>query len=471
MAGKDRKWLAIGAAALGTAAAAKGVSSVLKQGNRPGFGGDGPRVVILGAGFAGLTAARKLGARLGGSVRITLIDRHNYHLFTPMLYQTATLGVDPYNVAYPVRQFTGRHGVRFLRGVVKGVDFEKRTVHLEDGDVDYDYLVVALGTTTNFFGNSAAQEHAYPLKWLEDGIRIRNHVLDMLEQASTTPAGDERKTLLTFVVVGGGATGVETAAAMASLLHEVLPKDYPALRDEQARVLVIESEGKLLGHMGQRMSSIALDRLRDLGIEIWLNTKAKDVETHKVSTDDGRTVESRTILWTTGVRAPGVVADMQAEHGKGGSLAVDEYLQVCGLTGVYAIGDDSHFEDPKTHKSVPLLAATAVQEGETAAENIALAIEGKPQVPFHYRDLGNVVSLGPYSGVAQFGPVVLSGVPGWLAWRLVHLAKITSFRNQLATALDWTIGYVYDLDTARLEMEPATYSPSRQTQAAAGKGK
>jgi NADH:ubiquinone reductase (H+-translocating) len=413
-----------------------------------------PHVVILGAGFAGVAAARRLHARLGPRVRITLVDRHNYHLFTPMLYQVAALTVDPYDAAFPLRELARGGGIRFRRAQVAGIDFAARRVRLDPGSIDYDYLLIALGATTNFFGNAAAGADAFPLKWLEDGIAVRNHVLDMLEQASQAQ-GDERRALLTFAIVGGGATGVETAGALATFLRRVTPEDYPALGQDRPRVVVIESEGRLLGHMDSRMAAIALRDLRALGVDVWLNAKAQDVTTERVTTDDGRCLPARTTLWTTGVRAPDVVRALDAAHGKGGSLAVDQFLQAPGKQRVYAAGDNAHVPNPGGQGSVPLLAAAAVQEGEAVAENIARAIAAQSPLPFHYRDLGSVVSLGHGRGVAQIGGAIVHGFPGWLAWRLIHLTRITSFRNKLATALDWSISYFYDWDTARLDMKPA----------------
>ncbi len=419
---------------------------------------EGPRIVILGAGFAGLTVARALRRRLDGYGQILLIDRHNYHLFTPLLYQVAACEVDPHAVAYPVRHFAGRHGVEFRSATVIGIDFDARRVQLDSGYVEYDYLVIALGSATDFFGNEVVQEHALPLKSLEDGVRIRHRVIDVLEQAVETSDPDERRALLTFVVVGGGATGVELAGALATLLQQVLPSDYPTLYREEPRVLVIEREGRLLGPMSERMAALALRELRAAGVEVWLNATVRDLEPDGVHTEDGRSLRARTILWTTGVRAPEVVASLAASHGTAGSVAVDEYLQVRGRPGVYAAGDNAYCEDRRTYRPVPLLAAVAVQEGATVAENLARAVEGRPPVPFRYRPLGNVGALGRASGVAEAGGRVVDGFAGWLAWRLIHLAKITSFRNQLATVLDWSVGYVYERNTARLEVEPTAAS-------------
>ena len=460
MTSKPRAWIAASAASLGAYALlrAKGVGG--RRRAWPPLGQHGPRIVILGAGFAGLTTAQVLRRRLGTRGQIVLVDRHNYHLFTPALYQVASCEVDPYAIAYPIRQFAGRHGVQFRRAMVTGVDFDARRVQLDQGHLEYDHLVIALGTTSNFHGNPGARQHALPLNWLEDGIAIRHHLLDCLEQAVDSANPAVRRELLSFVIIGGGATGVETAGALASMLQQVLPKDYPALDPRDVRVLVIESESKLLGHMGDRIARVTLERLRALGVEVWLNARAKDVESDQVIVDDGRTRGARTILWTTGVRVPAVVAGLDAPHGKGGSLQVDEHLQVSNRPGVYAVGDNAHFEDPRTHQPAPLLAANAIQQGAVVAENVARAVDGLPPRPFRYRDYGNVVSLGHGAGVAEFQGLVVDGLVGWLAWRLVHLVKITSFRNQLATALDWSVGYVYDQDTVRLELDPSVGSAS-----------
>ncbi len=414
----------------------------------------GPRIVILGAGFAGLAAARKLSHHLGRSARITLIDERNYHLFTPMLYQAAVCSVAPYDIAYPIREFTSRHGVTFRRGAVTGVDWSAHRVQLDNGSIEYDYLIIALGSTTNYFGNTGVQEHTLPMKHLEDGIAIRNRVADVLDQAAITSDPDTKKSLLTFVVVGGGATGVETAAELRDFLREVLLQDYRQIEPDQARILVIESEDHLLGHMGARLARLALERLSQMGIEVWLNARAKEVTPGAVTTDDGRRIQAGTVIWTAGVRAPDVVARLDAPHGKGGGLVVDEYLQVRDHPGVYAVGDNAHVEDPQTGRLVPLLAQAAADQGTAVAENIVRAIQNHPQLPFHYHELGNVLAMGHSWGAVEIGGLVVAGLPGWFGWRLIHLYKLSSFRNRVATALDWVVGILYNEDIARLEVEP-----------------
>jgi NADH dehydrogenase len=414
-----------------------------------------PRIVVLGGGFGGMTAVEALAERLPGRAQILLIDRHNYHLFTPMLYEAATCAVVPSDIAYPLRQCTGPHGADFRRADVRGVDFERRRVLLADGEVSFDYLVIALGSTTSFFGNDAAQRNTLELKQLEDGIAMRNRVVDMLEQASTALDPVLRASMLTFVIVGGGATGVETAGALADLLQRIIPLEYPHLDVHQARVIVVDAAPKLLGHMSSRMADIALRELRKMSVDVRLNTTAKAVEAGHLTLSDGDTISAQTIVWAAGVQAPEIVAKLDAPHGPKGSLEVDEYLQVRERPGVYAVGDSAHIQDSRTHEPIPLLAAAAEQEGRAVARNIARSIAGRRPFAFRYRDLGNVVALGHRTGVALVGGVLVDGVAGWLTWRLVHLARITSFRSKLATVLDWTVGYLYDEDTARLEIEPS----------------
>ncbi|MGH2457808.1 MAG: NAD(P)/FAD-dependent oxidoreductase [Chloroflexota bacterium] len=442
-------WLAMGAAAL---AASTFLQSRRRVPPVPvGQSRTGPRIVVLGAGFAGLAAARTLAAHTRDA-QVLLIDQHNYHLFTPPLFQVATCAASPYDIAFPVRAFAGPRGIAFRQSTVTGIDFDSRQVHLGDGTVPYDHLIVALGSTTNFFHNQAAQEHALPLKALEDAVALRHHVLGVLEQASRTPSPEERRALLTVALVGGGSTGVETAAALIDLLRRVVPAEYPGLDPHDVRVLVIESEGKLLGHMGERLAAIALAKLQSMGVEVWLNTRAKAVGTGFLATEDGRTVKAQTIVWTAGVRTPDVVAHLIVPHGHAGSLMIDECLRLQGHPEVYAVGDNAAVEDARTHQPVPLLAQAAIQEGEAAASNLLRALRGEPPVPFRYRSLGNAVSLGRSEGVVEVGGAVIDGIAGGLGWKLIHLARMADLRNQLGAALGWGLDLVQEPDTTRLDL-------------------
>ncbi len=440
--------LALGAGSLAGFAAI----TAYKNSRRVSLPSTGRHIVILGGGFGGLSAASKLIELVGDQVRITLIDQHNYHLFTPMLYQVATCGVVPYDVAIPLRSFTGPRGIRFRRALIQRMDFKKKAVQTDSGEITYDYLIIALGSTTNYFGNESAREHTLPLKSLEGGVAIRNHVIDCLEQASQITNKDDQKKLLTFVVIGGGATGVETAGALADAVPHLIARGYPTLNRNASRVILIEAGSKLLGHMNPQMAQIALRELKNTGVEVWLNTKAKNVNSGEVQAEDGRLISAGTIIWATGIRACDVVSEMKADHGKGGSITVNECLQLPTQHDVFAIGDNAAAKSG--NGPVPALAAAAMQEGHSTAMNIVRMLQNKTPLPFRYKDLGSVVSIGHRVGVAEIAGRVIGGFSGWFAWRVVHLARITSFRNKLATVLDWSTGYFYDVDTARFDVEP-----------------
>jgi NADH:ubiquinone reductase (H+-translocating) len=411
---------------------------------------DAPRVVILGAGFGGLTAARTLVEQAGSKAAITLVDRNNYHLFTPLLYQIATCGVDPWDTAQPVRAIVQGHGIVFRQSTVRSIDLDARTVHLDDGTLPYDYLIVALGSTTNFFHESSAEQHALAMKTIPEALAIRDRVIGAFERAATLPEGDARRRLLTFVVVGGGATGTELTASLADLLYNVLPPQYPRINFDAVRLVMIESEDHPIASMGDKLGQTALDRLHAQGVEVMLDTKANEVGADYVKTDKGETIRTATPVWATGVRANAVAADLKAAHGKGGTLTVDASLRLPDHLEVYAIGDNAAYTRPDTHDLAPMLAWVANQEGAAAAGNIAAAIAGQEPSPFHLRPLGSAVSLGRNDGAAQFGPVAVDGFLGWLAWRAIHLAKISTFRSKLGVTLDWTYAYLYRRDTARL---------------------
>lgn len=451
-------WLAAGAAGIGLYAmfrSRRQPSTVATSGTT------GPRIVVLGAGFAGLAAARAL--RAGApAARTLLIDQQNYHLFTPPLFQVAAGATDPYDIAFPIRAFAAPRGIAFRQGIVRGIDFTSREIHLTDEDISYDYLIVALGSTTNFFGNQTTRQHALALKSLEDAVLVRQRILGALEQAVRASNPDERRALLTFALVGGGSTGVETAAAVSDLLRRIVPSEYPSLDPRDLRILIIQSRGKLLGHMSERLAAVALDQLRAQGVEVWLNTRVKAVEAGSLTTEDGRSLRAATIIWTAGVRAPDVIAQLNALHGHAGSLAVDEFLRLPGHPEVYAVGDNAAVIDARTNHPVPLLAQAAIQEGEAAATNLIRSLRGQPERPFHYRSLGNAVSFGRVDGAVEVGGVVLDGILGGLGWKVIHLARMSDLRNQLGTALNWGLNLLREPDTTRLAIaaRPSNASPS-----------
>lgn len=446
MNGKLARWGALGG--LGVLAGTALLASRERAPHQVGRGG--PSVVILGAGFAGLTAARTLARELRpDEATITLVDRNNYHLFTPLLFQIATCGVDPWHTAQPVREIVRGSGIVFRQSRVRDIDLAARRVQLDDGTLAYDYLLIALGSTTSFFHETSAREHALALKTIPEALAIRERILAACERAATLPDGDERRKLLTFVVVGGGATGTELTASLADLLYHVLPPQYPQLDFGQARLMMVESEPRPIPTLTPRLGQAALARLRRQGVEVWLKTKAREIGADSVTLDDGRTIATATPIWATGVRASEVAAKLDTSHGKGGAITVNAYLQLAGHPNVYAAGDNAAVSLPGDQHA-PLLAWAANQAGTAAARNIVRALRDEQPAPFQLHSLGSAVSLGRNHGAAQVGPVAVEGFAGWLAWRAIHLAKISTFRSKLGLALDWSYAYTFHRDTARL---------------------
>ncbi len=283
-------------------------------------------------------------------------------------------------------------------------------------------------------------------------------MIGAFERASTLPDGDERRTLLTVVVIGGGATGTELTASLADLLYDVLPPQYPRIDFAAVRLVMIESEDRPITTMAEKLGAAALDRLHAQGVEVILNTKASEIGADYVKTDRGETIKTATAIWATGVRANDIAARLASTHGKGDTLIVDDHLRLPGHQAVYAVGDNAAYTRPGTHDLAPMLAWVANQEGKAAAESIAAAVAGEAPAPFHLRPLGSAVSLGRNDGAAQFGRVAMDGFLGWLAWRAIHLAKINAFRGKLGVALDWTYAYFYRRDTARLIPARGTHS-------------
>jgi len=297
-------------------------------------------------------------------------------------------------------------------------------VQTDGGVVTYDHLIIALGSTTNYFGNESAREHTLPLKSLEGGLAVRNHVIDCVERAAQIADKDERKKLLTFVVIGGGASGVETAGALADAVRNLIPRRYPSLNKTDTRVIVIEAGSKLLEHMKHEMVQIALAELKNAGVEVWLDTTAKTVSNGTVQTEEGRSILAATVVWATGIRASDVASQLTSDHGKGGTIAVNEFLQIPRRPQVFAIGDNSAAK--WGNESVPALAAAAMQEGHAAARNIIRILQNRPAQRFQYKNPCSVVSVGHRVGVAEIARRVIGGFAGWLAWPVVHLARITS---------------------------------------------
>jgi NADH dehydrogenase len=394
-----------------------------------------PRVVIVGAGFGGLRAARALA---GAPVDVLLLDRMNYHLFTPLLYQVATAGLSPEEIAHPVRNILhGAENVAFRVATVRGVDLDARSLDTDAGPVLYDYLILAAGSTTNFFGLDLPE--AQGLKDLPEAITLRNHIIAQCEQAMWQPDPETRKALLTFVVVGGGPTGVELAGALSELMRLVLQKDFPAIDFGEARIILLEAMDAVLGAFRPRLRRSALRALRRKGVDVRLGARVTRVEGEWVDLADGERIRTRTLVWAAGVRAADLAAQVSASHSRGGRLVVDEALRLPGHPEVLVIGDMAAFE--QSGETLPMLAPVAIQEGEHAADTIRRAVAGLPARPFRYRNKGTMATIGRNAAVAQIGPVAISGFIAWLAWLALHLWQIIGFRNRLLVLINWIWDY------------------------------
>ena len=412
------------------------------------------RVVVLGAGFAGMNAAKELAAQKNGEdLDVLLVDRQNFHLFTPILYQVATAGVTPDNVAHPVRYVARGCSFRFQESDVQGIDIVGKQVETDDGPIPYDYLIVGLGSTTNYFGMDAVQEHSLPLKTLGDGIVIRNRIMDALERAEVEPDPEERKALLTFVIVGAGYTGVELGTSLRDLLSKVLLKDSPAINPDEVRVVMVEAIDRIMVGFDEPLVEKARRTLEEKGVELKLSTPVNRVEPEGAYTATGELIRSRTVVWAAGVRANALIGQLPGEKGRDGRVSVNEHMNVPGHGEIFVVGDSAAYVLPGEQRPLPANAPIAIAEGKTAAKNVLHALRGEPFEPFVYKRQGALVALGHLDAVAElYGRVRLSGPIGWLAWRGIYLFKLTGMKNRAGVLLDWAFGVAYKRETNRLQV-------------------
>ncbi|HEY3834574.1 MAG TPA: NAD(P)/FAD-dependent oxidoreductase [Acidimicrobiia bacterium] len=394
-----------------------------------------PRVVVLGAGFGGLQCARRLA---GEAFDVTIVDRNNYHLFTPLLYQVASCLLAPTEIAAPLRKvFRHADNVHVHVGDVTGVDLDQREVSLDGGErLAYDHLVIATGSTTNFFGNESVASHALGLKDLGEAVNLRNHVLETLERAAHAD-GDERAALLTFCIVGGGPTGVEYAGALAELVRLVLPLEYPELQVAHVRIVLIEMGERVLASFHPSLGRYAARELEHLGVEVLLGASVQSFDSERVQLDGARVIPSRTVVWTAGVRPAELAAPVSAERTRRGRLVVDERLRVVGHPEVRAIGDIAAAVDADG-KELPMVSPPAMQAGRYVAADLL----GRAPKRFHYRDKGNLATIGRRAAVCEIGRLRLRGFIAWLTWLVVHIYYLIGFENRAAVMFRWSWYYV-----------------------------
>jgi NADH dehydrogenase len=398
-----------------------------------------PKVVVVGAGFGGLEVARHLA---GGPVQVTLVDRNNFHTFQPLLYQVATAGLNAADVANVVRGlFHGDGNVRFRQGNVTGVDWASHKVEVDgQPSLPFDHLVLAGGATVNHFGTPGAAEHGFALYTLADAVRLRNHIVERFEVADGMGAAADPGEL-TFVVVGGGPTGVETAGALAELFAMVFRKDYPDLDVSRARVVLVELQDHLLHPFHHQSRRHALDTLTSRGIEVRLSTSVTEVRPDAVVLDGGEVLPCRTLIWAAGVQPNPLVQRLDLELGPGGRIVVAPDLSIPGRPGAWAIGDLAAAVD--RGELLPQLAPVAMQAGRHVARQIARLGEGKPTEPFRYLDKGTMATIGRRAAVAELpGGIRLRGGLAWLAWLGLHLVFLVGKRNRASVLLNWAWNYL-----------------------------
>jgi len=396
-----------------------------------------PRVVIVGAGFGGLSAAK---AFRKAPVQLTLIDRNNYHLFQPLLYQVATAGLTPAEIAQPVRTILRKQkNFHFRMAEVKRVDFDHHQLETDMGSVSYDYLILSVGSEVNFFGKDDLFKDVFVLKGLDDAIDMRNHILSQFELAEQEDDPEKRAELLTFIVVGGGPTGVESSGALSELVRLVLVKDYPMLDFSQVRIMLVEMKPHLLDGFPQSLQDNAFQELKKKQVEVRLNSYVRSYDGQKAVFGDESFVRTRTLIWAAGVKVSDLVANMGLSPDKQKGALVAPTLQLPGHPDVYVIGDSAFFTENDV--PLPLVATVAVQHGRLAARNILHAIKNEELEIFNYKDPGSLATIGRNKAVVRVGALHFTGFPAWLVWVAVHIYGLSGCRNRLLVLFNWIWDY------------------------------
>jgi NADH dehydrogenase len=398
------------------------------------------RIVVVGVGFGGMSAINRLGSLVGDDPRyqVLLIDRHNYHLFWPLVYQVATGGVEAGSLTYPARVIVRERGFRFLEASVESVDISQKRLLTDAGPIEYDALILAPGSVTSFFGMKDAQDNSFPLHSLPDANRLRNRVIECFESADREGNLDLRRQLLTFIVVGGGATGVELTASLRDLIFTALLPNYPSIGAEDVRVILIETHETLLSGWDPRIGAIAADRLRHQRVELMLNTSVAHVSDQGVETGSGTFLASTTVIWTAGVRAEPVVETLPGDKGRDRRVRVDECLELPDAQGVFIVGDAAAVTPLGCQRPLPPTAPVAIEGGRRAAENALRRLRGEAPEPLRYRSKGDLVSLGRGAAAASLFGIVFDGLFAWFVRRVVYLVNLVGFRNRVSIMLDWT---------------------------------
>lgn len=412
------------------------------------------KVVIAGGGFAGINLVKKLSK--DSRFQITLVDKNNYHFFPPLLYQVATAFIEPSNISYPFRRmFQKKTNLRFHMGCVVKVIPETNTLVTDTGDLQYDYLVLAIGAETNYFGMKNVKENALPMKNIDDALNLRNHILLNMEKAVRTKDIKEKEKRLAMVIAGGGPTGVEVAGMLAELGRNIAAKEYPEIKDLRSHIYLVDAGPVLLGPMSKKSQQEATKVLSNLGVHIMPNTAVKDYSDGKVLLSNGNTIDTNVLIWASGIIAREVPGLPAAAIGRGRRILVDEVNRVMGTENIFALGDiclqttDKNF--PKGH---PQLAQVAIQQGQTLAKNLRHMQQGISVEPFAYNDKGSLAIISKYKAVADLPKATFKGFIAWFIWLFIHLIPLVGFRNKLQLAFNWFWSFITNDPTLRLIIRP-----------------
>ncbi len=411
------------------------------------------RVVIIGAGFAGLSIAKKLKNK---NLQVVLLDKHNYHTFQPLLYQVATGGLEAGSIAYPIRKVIQQYKDFYFRLTsVKEIDTQNQKIISEIGELNYDYLVIATGSKTNYFGNKEIERNAMSMKTIPQSLNIRSLILENFEQAVLTNDQAEKDSLINFVLVGAGPTGVELAGALAEMKKAILQKDYPDLDIAKMQINLVQSGDRVLNTMSEKSSAEAEKFLENLGVTIWKNVRVTNYDGKTITTNSDLVFETATVIWTAGVQGaniPGLSAAALIE--KIERIRVNEFNQVVGYENIFAIGDIATMETEKFPQGHPMMAQPALQQGDLLGENIIKLVNKKPLKPFEYNDKGSMATIGRNLAVVDLPNYHFSGIFAWFVWMLVHLYSLIGFKNKAVVFLNWVYNYIRFDREGRLIIRP-----------------
>lgn len=412
-----------------------------------------PRIVIIGGGFAGVALAKKLSKQ---DLQVVLLDKNNYHTFQPLLYQVSTGGLEPDSIAYPIRKilkdFPNFH---FRLAHVEEIDTIKNKVITNIGKLKFDYLVVASGSKTNYFGNADIEKHSMAMKTIPQSLNLRSLILENFEDALLTSDLNERNALMNFVIVGGGPTGVELAGALAEIKKGILPKDYPDLDTRLAQIHVVQSSDCILKGMSANASKKAEDFLEKLGVHVWKNVRVTNYDGKTATTNTDLTFETATLIWAAGVKGA-VIKGLDGEEfvTRGNRLLVNEFNQVKGFNHIFAIGDVACMVNDECPNGLPMMAQPAIQQGDQLGENILRLIEEQPMKAFTYKDKGVMATIGRNKAVVDLKRFKFQGIFAWYVWMFVHLFFLIGFRNRMVVFINWVYNYVRFDREARLIIRP-----------------